>query len=62
MMSDITSDGLSKPLSYGEQQALAEQRKIDATRGRPFEDRDERLDQLRTSAGLKKVNRISNRG
>jgi hypothetical protein len=43
--------GLSKPLSNGERRALEELRKIDKTAGQPYENRDQRLADLRRDAG-----------
>jgi hypothetical protein len=50
-MADDYERGLSKPLSNGERRALEELRKIDKTAGRPYEDRDQRLADLRRDAG-----------
>jgi hypothetical protein len=50
-MSDDYERGLSKPLSNGERRALEELRKIDKTAGRPYENRDQRLADLRRDAG-----------
>jgi hypothetical protein len=50
-MSDDYERGLSKPLSNGERRALEELRKIDKTAGKPYEDRDQRLADLRRDAG-----------
>jgi hypothetical protein len=38
------------PLSNGERRALEELRKIDKTAGKPYEDRDRRLAELRREA------------
>jgi hypothetical protein len=50
-MADDYERGLSKPLSNGERRALEELRKIDKTAGKPYEDRDQRLAELRRDAG-----------
>jgi hypothetical protein len=50
-MADDYERGLSKPLSNGERRALEELRKIDKTAGKPYEDRDQRLADLRRDAG-----------
>jgi hypothetical protein len=42
--------GLSKPLSNGEKRALEELRKIDKTAGKPYENRAQRLTELRREA------------
>jgi hypothetical protein len=49
-MADDYERGLSKPLSNGERRALEELRKIDKTAGRPYEDRAQRLGELRREA------------
>jgi len=53
----MNDDGLSRPLSYGEKQALAEQARIDKARGQPFEDREKRLAEIQQTPELKKVKR-----
>jgi hypothetical protein len=50
-MADDYERGLSKPLSNGERRALEELRKIDKTAGKPYENRDQRLAELRRDAG-----------
>ena len=45
------SDDYERGLSNGERRALEELRKIDKTAGRPYEDRDQRLADLRRDAG-----------
>jgi hypothetical protein len=49
-MSDDYERGLSKPLSNGEKRALEELRKIDKTAGKPYENRAQRLTELRREA------------
>jgi hypothetical protein len=50
-MADDYERGLSKPLSNGERRALAELRKIDETSaGKPHEDRESRVAELRRVA------------
>jgi hypothetical protein len=49
-MSDDYERGLSKPLSSGEKRAIDRLREIDKTASHPYEDRDQRLAELRREA------------
>jgi hypothetical protein len=58
----MSDDELSRPMSYGERRALEEQRKIDADRGKPFEDRDARMSEIWQTADVKRVRRTFGSG
>jgi hypothetical protein len=49
-MSDDYTKGLSRPLSFGEQKAVERLREIDKEAGKPYENRDQRLTELRREA------------
>jgi hypothetical protein len=49
-MSDDYESGLSKPLSFGEKKAIEMLRRIDKEAGKPYENRDQRLTELRREA------------
>ena len=50
-MSDDYTKGLSRPLSFGEKNAVEMLRRIDKEAGKPYENRDQRLADLRRDAG-----------
>jgi hypothetical protein len=50
-MSDDYTKGLSRPLSFGERKAVERLREIDKEAGKPYENRDQRLADLRRDAG-----------
>jgi hypothetical protein len=49
-MADDYTKGLSGPLSFGEKKAVERLREIDKEAGKPYEDRDKRLGELRREA------------
>jgi hypothetical protein len=49
-MADDYTKGLSGPLSFGEKKAVERLREIDKEAGKPYENRDQRLAELRRVA------------